>query len=94
MSGEITRSSNVKEEKLDQQRKENEITIPPCRSLSEQQKELDAWLAENEQCLDSVQGDRYQEGYNDGAVAAAEAIRQGNWTWEEYQEHLRKSRAK
>ena len=31
----------------------------------------------------------YSEGDNAGSRAAA-AIRQGNWTWEEYQEYLRR----
>lgn len=57
----------------------------------EQQRELDAWIAENEQMEVRVtrgHDQSYAEGYNDGAKAAAKAIRQSNWTWEEYQEHL------
>lgn len=58
---------------------------------NEQQIELDAWLAENEQMGYSVRGRDFVDGYNEGSKAAAEAVRQQNWTWEEYQEHKRKS---
>jgi hypothetical protein len=60
---------------------------------NEQQIELDAWLAENEQMQARFASDRersYAEGYNAGSRAAAEAVRQQNWTLEEYQEHLGK----
>jgi hypothetical protein len=49
----------------------------PSAITLEQQRELDAWVAGNEPT----------------AADAAEAIRQGNWTWQEYQEHLQ-ARAK
>jgi len=55
---------------------------------AEQQRELDAWVAENERCLGSTQGQAFVVGYNEGTKAAAEAIRQANWSWEDYQAHL------
>lgn len=57
---------------------------------AEQQRELDAFIAENEtmRVLVTRSHDQsYAEGYNAGSKAAAEAIRQGNWTWEDYQDH-------
>jgi len=54
----------------------------------EEQRQLDAFIAEKETCDDLL--DRpYSEGDNAGSRAAA-AIRQGNWTREEYQEYLRR----
>ena len=47
--------------------------IDPGIITPEQQRELDAWVAGNEP----------------DSASAAEAIRQGNWTWQEYQEHLK-----
>ncbi len=59
-------------------------------TTAEQQRELDAWIASKERCLGAYKeyGEGYVNGYNDGASAAAEAIRQGNWSWEDYQAHL------
>ena len=60
---------------------------------NDQQIELDAFLAENEKMLScfiyktTAENEAYVAGYNEGSKAAAEAIRQNNWTWEEYEEH-------
>lgn len=59
---------------------------PDCTKARDQQRELDAWIAENEQR--SEFDGLCASSYNAGSAAAAEAVRQGNWTWEEYQEYL------
>jgi len=74
-----------------------------AQEAADRQRLLDAWIADNEQMevptalgprhtpqahFQRQQESAFAKGYNAGSRAAAEAIRQGNWTWEEYQEHL------
>lgn len=55
---------------------------------AEQQKELDIWTASLEKLLTGPSSD-YVKGYNDGIASVVDALRQGNWTWDEYQEWLK-----
>lgn len=60
---------------------------------AKQQQELDAFIAEKEQ-LDDESRSIYSKGYNAGSSTAAEAIRQGNWSWEDYQAWKSKQQSK
>lgn len=76
--------------KLDQEYEIEEMEVRGLDFVSaDQQRKLDAWIAENEQCIESAYGRDWASGFNAGTKLAAEVIRQGNWTWAEYQEHLK-----